>query len=159
VCVCVCVCVRASVCACVRACLGISCVRKSQAISTKLGMEAQNVKGKVEFVCGINRILTSGFMSPSWILAYYSIDRLALATSLSVTFEPLDRFFRNLVANFGPTRAITRHVQIYKNLNLVRHFQVLHFLVLHFQRPQFYIAPGDQTGLGRYPRSIERISS
>jgi hypothetical protein len=37
---------------------------------------------------------------------------------------------------------------------LVRHFQVL-----HFQCPQFHIAPGDQTGLGRYPRSIERISS
>jgi hypothetical protein len=48
------------------------CVRKSQAITTKLGMEAQNLKCEVEFVCGTNRILTSGFMPPSWILAYYS---------------------------------------------------------------------------------------
>jgi hypothetical protein len=58
---------------CLFVCLGISCVRKSQAISTKLGMEAQNLKGKVKFACGINRILTSGFMPPSWILAYYSV--------------------------------------------------------------------------------------
>jgi hypothetical protein len=58
-------------------CLGISCVRKSQAISTKLGMEAQNLKGKVEFVCGTNLIITSGFMPPSWILTYYSIEVLA----------------------------------------------------------------------------------
>jgi hypothetical protein len=33
-----------------------SCVRKSQASSTKLGTEAQNLKGKVEFVCGTNWI-------------------------------------------------------------------------------------------------------
>jgi hypothetical protein len=62
---------------CLSVCLGSSCVRKSQAISTKPGMEAQNPKCEVEFVCGTNRILTSGFMPPSWILAYYSIDLLA----------------------------------------------------------------------------------
>jgi hypothetical protein len=27
------------------------------------------------------------------------------------------------------------------------------------QTEQFHTAPGSQTGLGRYPRSIERISS
>jgi hypothetical protein len=70
---------------CLFVCLGFSCVRKSQSISTKLGMEAQNHKGKVEFVCGTNRILTSGFMPPSWILAYYSIDRLAFATLVNLT--------------------------------------------------------------------------
>jgi hypothetical protein len=59
-----------------------SCVRKSQAIATKLGMEAQNLKGKIEFVCGTNRILTSCFMPPSWILAYYSIDSLTFFKSL-----------------------------------------------------------------------------
>jgi hypothetical protein len=38
----------------------------------KLGMEALNPKSEVEFVCGANRVLTSGFMPPSWILAYYN---------------------------------------------------------------------------------------
>jgi hypothetical protein len=42
-----------------------SCVRKSQVISFKLGVEAQNLKCEVEFVCGTNRILISGFMPPS----------------------------------------------------------------------------------------------
>jgi hypothetical protein len=70
---------------CLSVCLGISCVRKCQAFSTKLGMEAQNLKGNVEFVCGTNRILTSGFMPPSWILAYYSIDLLVLATLVNLT--------------------------------------------------------------------------
>jgi hypothetical protein len=148
---------------CVCVCLRISCVRKSQAISTKLGMGAQNPKCEVEFVCGTNRILTSGFMPPSLILAYYSIDLFAFFTSrqllnrltdpfeiwwptsdpqrllpemfqiyqnpkwrpqagghlgflqIPITFEPLDRFFRNLVANSGPTRAITQNIQIYQN--------------------------------------------
>jgi hypothetical protein len=31
--------------------------------------------------------------------------------------------------------------------------------LLVIQTAQFHIAPGNQTGLGRYPRSIERISS
>jgi hypothetical protein len=60
---------------CLSVCLSRSCVRKSQAISTKLGMEAQSLRGQVEFVCGANRILTSSFMPPSWILAYYSIEK------------------------------------------------------------------------------------
>jgi hypothetical protein len=125
-----------SVCLCV--CLGFSCVRKSQAISTELGMEAQNLKGKDEFVCGANRILTSGFMPPSWILAYYSIDRLALATLVSLT---LYNFWtaRPILSKFGGQ--LWTHKGYYpkcSNLpksNLVSHFQVLHFLVLHFQRP------------------------
>jgi nitrogenase molybdenum-iron protein alpha/beta subunit len=40
---------------------------------------------------------------PSWIF------------QIPITFEPLDQSLRNLVANFGPTRAITRNVQIYQN--------------------------------------------
>jgi hypothetical protein len=35
---------------CLFVCLGISCIRKSQAISTKLGMEAQNLKCEVELM-------------------------------------------------------------------------------------------------------------
>jgi hypothetical protein len=45
-----------------------------------------------------------------------------------------------------------------QDLKMTDHL-VLHFLVLHFERPQVHIAPGNQTGLGRYPCSIERISS
>jgi hypothetical protein len=32
-----------------------------------------------------------------------------------ITFKPLDQSFQNLVASFGPTRAITRNIQIFKN--------------------------------------------
>jgi hypothetical protein len=102
-------------------------------------------------------------MPPSWILAYYSIDRLALATLVNfwthVTFEPLDRFFQNLVANCGPTRAISRNVQIYQNPICSVIFRSCIFWSCIFSAPQFHIAPSDQTGLDRYPRSIERISS
>jgi nitrogenase molybdenum-iron protein alpha/beta subunit len=34
---------------------------------------------------------------------------------IPITFKPLDRSLRNLVANFGPTRAITRNIQVFKN--------------------------------------------
>jgi hypothetical protein len=34
---------------------------------------------------------------------------------IPITFEPLDRFFQNLVTNFGPPRAITQNVQTYQN--------------------------------------------
>jgi hypothetical protein len=37
---------------------------------------AQNLEREIEFVSGTNRIIISGFMQPSWILAYYSIDLL-----------------------------------------------------------------------------------
>jgi hypothetical protein len=55
-------------------------------------------------------------MPPSWIVAYYSIDSLKFSIfETAITFKPLERFFQNLVANFEPTRAITRNVKIFKN--------------------------------------------
>jgi hypothetical protein len=69
-------------------------------------------------------------MPPSWILAYYSIDLLAFFF-IAITFKPLDRSFQNLVANFGPTRAIARNVQIFKN-------------------PRWRSQAGDQRGFFKY---------
>jgi hypothetical protein len=34
---------------------------------------------------------------------------------IAITFKTFDQSFRNLVTNFGPTRAITQNVQIYRN--------------------------------------------
>jgi hypothetical protein len=37
---------------------------------------------------------------------------------IAITFKPFNRSFRNLVTNFGPTRAITRNVQIYQKFKM-----------------------------------------
>jgi hypothetical protein len=47
--------------------------------------------------------MVAGGWRPSWIF------------EIPIAFEPLDRTFRNLVANFGATRDITRTVHFFKS--------------------------------------------